>query len=514
MRKQVLLIFFFFSYSIFSFSQGFEIIYDAQNGTLKYFLDNVEMASPTVKRGQKITLKVENYNNYLYDIDIKETHDVIKVGDGENMLAGLQSLGGNQMGDILQGQMIPSLGESDADGVVDYMDKELDYNESEQQRLIRILKKQAVDKIAVIDIKKDQFSQRNLAIGEYKKTYAFNTIALEEVNKLKYDPNISTHKIKTISTGILVRALNIENFSEVSLDRVINQNKQDTELKEILASHTDDQANYTKDVATLKQIQQELVQLDPNSIESLAFYLDMEKTISESPKVLKETENTATALDSLIEIFENRSLQDVMSMWYEYEEIKSHTFSKTYVTNAESDIMTFDITLKLKDSAPENTVATEVIEMTPIKLSVYGGMKINASVGINFAQFFNKPKSYFIKDSFIVGQNGDSFIPIITSFVHFYQQNKKAVSFGGSLGIGIPIGGEGLESTTFLVGPSLFFGQSERFVLNAGIMGSKINRLSGGYEEGDFYDGNNDFIPMKSFYELGYFVGLSFNLRN
>jgi hypothetical protein len=82
------------------------------------------------------------------------------------------------------------------------------------------------------------------------------------------------------------------------------------------------------------------------------------------------------------------------------------------------------------------------------------------------------------------------------------------------LGIGIPMGGEiGFESVNFFIGPSLFFGQSERFVFNFGVMGGKVDRLSNGYVEGDRFDGGSEFIPKRRSYELGVYAGLSFNLR-
>jgi len=155
-----------------------------------------------------------------------------------------------------------------------------------------------------------------------------------------------------------------------------------------------------------------------------------------------------------------------------------------------------------------------MIQLAPIKIPVYGGIKINASVGVNFGQYFNKPQTYFLKDSTIVGEDGDSFLPFITSFVHFYPQGRKSVSVGGSLGIGIPLSGaeSGFQSTTFFLGPSLFFGTGERLVVNFGLMGGKVNRLSRGYEVGDDFVGDESFIPLQSLYELGLFAGFSFNI--
>ncbi len=44
-------------------------------------------------------------------------------------------------------------------------------------------------------------------------------------------------------------------------------------------------------------------------------------------------------------------------------------------------------------------------------------------------------------------------------------------------------------------------------------MGGKVQQLAAGYIEGDHFDGDSNFIPVHSPYELGFFVGLSFNLK-
>ena len=138
---------------------------------------------------------------------------------------------------------------------------------------------------------------------------------------------------------------------------------------------------------------------------------------------------------------------------------------------------------------------------------------MNTSVGLNFAQFLDPVKSYFIKDGSIVSQEGDKFIPFVTSFIHFYYQGRKSISFGGSVGVGIPIGGSsGLESASFFAGPSVFIGNASRIILNLGLMGGKVERLGGGLEVGDSISNGQGFIPVQSNYDIGLYVGLSFNL--
>lgn len=495
----------------FSFSQSLHIVYDAQSGNLSYFEDGIEINSPMVKKGQKITLKVVNYNNYLYQLNIKEVHEEKRLSSNTDLLVGLKGIGFNQFADI-----IPNIYQDmDSDGVVDFFDEDLpsiDF-ESKEEQLIYELQTKASAKLEAINSIKFAFEEMDATIEEYQSEEKFKAIALQEVNKLKYNPSIATKKIKNTSESILKQVLNITYEDNPSLPEVIENNKQGKKLKELLKNQERIQNNYSSEVNTLKLLQSELVSRAQNRVDLLELFFDMEERILEAPKVEAKSQITTTAINNLITKEENRDLSKLMDIWYEYEAISSNDFSTTYISTGESDQVVFDVAFELKESVPEGSTAQKLIQLAPIKVPVYGGLKINASVGINFGQYFNRPKSYFVRDSVILGQVGDSFIPMITSFVHVYPQGRGLVALGGSLGIGIPISGEGLESTSFFIGPSLFFGQSERFVLNTGLMGGKVKRLAVGYKEGDFYSGGDNFIPTEGLYELGFFIGLSFNIR-
>ena len=82
------------------------------------------------------------------------------------------------------------------------------------------------------------------------------------------------------------------------------------------------------------------------------------------------------------------------------------------------------------------------------------------------------------------------------------------------MGIGIPLGGSaGFESASFFLGPSLYIGHSNRLILNAGVMGGKVERLGAGYRIGDELLSSQAIIPLQSKYDFGVYFGLSFNLN-
>jgi hypothetical protein len=139
-------------------------------------------------------------------------------------------------------------------------------------------------------------------------------------------------------------------------------------------------------------------------------------------------------------------------------------------------------------------------------------MKINVSIGISFSGYFKQPQSYYLQDTIIRSENADAFLPIITSFFHFYPQSAGNVSIGGNFGIGIPLtNSENGQSLSFFLGPSFIIGKGQRIVLSTGVMGGKVQQLAQGLEVGDKLLPFSP-VPTKSAYELGYFLGVSFNI--
>jgi hypothetical protein len=518
--KKTCLLFLILIIPFFAFSQSLEIIYDASNGTMTYFQNGLEVGSPIAKKGQKIIVKVQNYNNYLYELDVKEVQEERKISSGTDFLNGMQGLGLNQFAELMS--PTPNL-EGNAVVGNSVRVKDLEFFEDKEAQIISFLKLQATDKLENIQWHKDAFVQTEGKIEEHQKYTNFRNIALNEVNKLKYHPGISTKKIKKTSLSLLETVLNISNNNDVTLAEVVDKNDQEKHLKSLLRKQEKEEEAYINDVAELQQIKSSLsdrmsnevamTKVFSNEVALMQLFFNMEEKITEMPTVLEKSMAIKTTLNDLIVIEKNKSISDLLNLWYEYESINSNDFSTTYLSRAEGDQVVLNLAFQLKETVPDSVAAPRTIQLAPVRIPVYGKLKINASVGFSFGQYFNQPKSYFVRDSIILSQDGDSFIPLMTSFVHFYRQSKGMVSVGGSLGVGIPLNGAGLEATSFFLGPSIFFGESERFVLNMGLLGGKVNRLAVGYKEGDLYRGDENFIPIQGLYELGFFLGLSFNLR-
>ena len=155
----------------------------------------------------------------------------------------------------------------------------------------------------------------------------------------------------------------------------------------------------------------------------------------------------------------------------------------------------------------------ELLKERNLRMEVRGGLKVKASAGVTFGQFFEPAQSYSVNNVAIVGDGDGAFTPSVTSFLHFHGYRGQKATVGGTFGAGIPLlgGGDG-QSVEFYVGPSMMFGTNQRLVLSVGLKGGRVQRLSKGLSEGDAFDANLGDIPTKGKYEMGLFVGASFNL--
>jgi len=491
-----------------SYSQDLKIVYNAENGSMQYFQNGEKINKPIIKKGGLIVFKIENYNNYLYDVDFQESHETFRVAQGSGLLGGVEGL---SVENLLQ----PFIGVPNE--IVDansgfYAPPEsavVEENLSERQKRINELELEASQKLNAVQYLEEALVARELEVVKIEEQRELKSIALEEVDKIKYHPKIPPSKIKTYSKAFFEKVLDVSNINSVSLSSIMEKKSDKEELNELLSNAVSSHNNYDKNIDELKYIASELESL--NAMSSSPFKIQ-QKVLS-APGISGKMTALELNVQNLLAATTDDNLQHLMNIWYEYEAISSNEFSTSFRAQGAGDLVNLDVKMLLKDSL-SYTGAQSMIQLAPIKIPVYGGIKINASVGVNFGQYFNKPQTYFLKDSTIVGEDGDSFLPFITSFVHFYPQGRKSVSLGGSLGIGIPLSGEesGFQSTTFFLGPSLFFGTGERLIVNFGLMGGKVNSLSRGYEVGDHFVGDESFIPVQSLYELGFFAGLSFNI--
>lgn len=511
----LLLIFLGVALPFLTFSQDLKIVYNAETGSMRYFKNEKEINKPIIKKGGLIVLKIENYNNYLYDIDFEKTVEKVNIPQGSGALGGVESFG---LANLLPpGFAPPTTLSSNSVDQGDFFDNTPEpdfgpgngFGTSDQQRKVSALKKRAAAKITILEDIEAEFAQQKIAVEKIEDQRALKGVALEEVEKIKLHPKIPPSKIKTYSKSFFEKVFDVSDISQLSLSEVLDRKSDAKRLDRIFTEVQKEKQQYEGNIDDLTDIARQLESLNGMTGSASA----IQNKILNAPGIAGNMTALGLNIETLKSEATDDNIQDLMSIWYEYEAISSNEFSTAFRATGAGDLTNLAVKLILKDSM-RKTGAPALISLAPISVPVYGGIKINASIGANFGQYFERPQTYFLRDSTLVGQDGDSFLPFITSFVHFYPQGRKSVSVGGSLGVGIPLSGSaGLQSATFFLGPSFFFGNGERLVVNLGLMGGKVNRLSEGYKVGDRFVGDEDFIPIQSLYELGFFAGLSFNIR-
>jgi hypothetical protein len=334
--------------------------------------------------------------------------------------------------------------------------------------------------------------------------------AAVEIAHLRYNPHLEPAQIKQLSTEYMRRIFLQDDPSKLDLPQVLKIADAQNEAPKFIQDYRKKVNKYGFEATACREKVKEFKSYKfPNSNLDLVT-AKAEEFVAAIEAKLDSYHQKADLLEEKIGSMETLDPQALMALRTTYLEIASNKFAKSYPHEAKGEKMHFKIILSPLDSLEKYGIREKI---TPVDVKVYGGLRVKASVGLNFGQFFSRPEQYFVRDATIQSSDKDAFSPILTSFVHFFAPRGKAVSVAGSFGVGFPIGGgESLQAVSFFLGPSLVFGKDQKIVLNAGLMGGKVDRLSQGYKVGDEYFSDSNEAPTSSVYELGYYLGVSFNL--
>lgn len=196
------------------------------------------------------------------------------------------------------------------------------------------------------------------------------------------------------------------------------------------------------------------------------------------------------------------------AIYNSYDDIANASFRYSFKTDCSNE--TAGIKLAVYPKSADDGKDT-VYRYFEVNKPTYG-LRLRNSIGVAFSFFKDANRSYFVKlDSTVGSSQGDRFNPMIASFLHLNFTRSETIKPGVLLGIGIPLTNE--RNINFLAGGSLILGKNENFYFSAGVAGAKVNKLDRGLKPGDRVPNRDYSLPYKSFYDLGFFVSLSFNLN-
>ncbi len=504
-------------------AQDLHIHYNVFRDSVSYVQNGKTTDKPSVRKGSTVLLHVENYNNYLYDVSVEVEKEEIPVASSNpsNLLSQIGGSSSMPLSFLFKGseqmmgafKFFPSLSGNDLkEGSGFSTTKE----ESVRQAKVARLKKleadfgTAKDQVLKLDGElktlQDQVQQK-LAV---QRLQAF---AVEEVNSIRYNSRLEPVQIKRMSGEYMERIFAEKDPNKIDLDQLLKIADAQTELPKTIQEYRKKTDRYASNTVSCDLLMTEFREFDfpesnLNEFRSAADAF----VVAAKNKTLSHQENAAMLEEKIPDIvtLDPKTLSELRTT---YIELNTNSFSKTYRHTATGEKLSMKLKLEPIDSLQRRGMKT--LDLAPVSVNVFGGMRVSASVGLNFGQFFSRPQAFFVRDSTLQSGNKDAFVPVITSFVHFYTPSPRAMSLAGSFGVGFPLGGggENLQSISFFLGPSLIFGKGERIVLNAGIMGGKVERLAQGYQVGDIYISDANLAPTTSVYALGYYVGVSFNLK-
>ncbi|HMO40386.1 MAG TPA: hypothetical protein PKC76_01815 [Saprospiraceae bacterium] len=504
-------------------AQDLHVYYDMQTQTPRYVIDSQRVDRPYVRRGSNVILHIENYNNYVYDVVIEVENREIRLpssASGGSIAQMFPTLGQNSMNFLALGSggqrgigdsKFNLAGTEDGRGEPRPYDASLGIGRQEYDQLNRWVEEfgTSLKRVQEID---ETITQKRREVQSLTEVHQINAFVLQEIENIKRDPSLPPDKIKKMTREYMRKVLSVENDADVNLEYLLekgNVRRQlSTKFDEVRAEHN----KYRREIAKMNNLRESMSNtFTGKPVVNTLFVMPVVQTYDQVEAQDSDYTTFEDSLGGLIAAMPDTDALQLARLWREYEALLSNPFDKSYRAPAKGDNMTFNIRFTPGTATGDQPVPA--LQMAPIEVPVIGGFKVNASIGVAFGQFFNRPLDYFTRDNVIFGETKDSFYPVISSFFHFYSQSRKNATLGGSFGIGLPItGGNAGQSASFFLGPSLIIGNSDRVVLSTGLMGSRVERLGQGLREGDTFISSVNAVPTRLVYETGFFVGLSFNV--
>jgi len=191
-----------------------------------------------------------------------------------------------------------------------------------------------------------------------------------------------------------------------------------------------------------------------------------------------------------------------------YAMLEKAEFEKVYHYNLAHD----KTKVELKFTTAENSKDSKELRERELKLMSKGGWKIDTGVTLPLTNFGSSSRDFYIDGNGIIqADKNNNFTPNIGMMINFYPYLSEHFNIGGSFGVAIPFSDD-FKGINFLLGPSVHIGGSNRFSVSGGIAFGPVKELSRGLKTGSQTELQSLDDYLKTVYDIGWFIGLSFNL--
>ncbi len=516
--KKVIFLFLLFVFLTKSLAaQDLHIYYDLRNDTvLSYVFNGKKITKPKAKMNGAIVLHLKNFNNYLYDVDVAVNSEELEVPASTGF--SLLNSSTNEISELFKQSgafSMPVLDISTIAGGSDEIKGEervLGYGTKSDEEVL-------VSKFNVLVSELKEIEKNmQLSITKINKIIdagKIRVIALNEVRKLKLRPDLPPKVIRKLSLEFLEKALNVSSPEEVNLNNLLHNYNTVNELKANVELLKRQKNKYIKKAEKLEVFPEQVRAGGMSADVERNFLAEIIKVQDIAAEVDVKMKNYLTYIEKVSpEVIQSEQIDHLIKLRTAYEVVANNDFSKTIRIPAKSDLSELTVSLIPKDTSIAG-LPKETQKLEPIKVNIGGGIKINISGGLSFGSFKENPSDYYVRDSIIFAGKSDKFIPFLSSFFHFYGQSPGVTSIALSFGVGVPLGtNQKIGAPVFFFGPSLLLGRTNRMVITGGIMSAKVRSLGQGYKIGDdFIITEDNVLPSAFNYQLGGFLGISYNIK-
>ncbi|MEZ5007413.1 MAG: hypothetical protein R2728_09325 [Chitinophagales bacterium] len=489
-------------------SQELIIEYDYIGKTSRYLKidkrgDTVTVKSPVVKSGTDVMVKVINYNENALFTEAEVTNETLIESSNPFGLLNMLSPIFNVASKGVLTNMFDERG-------VDISEIEFGFSSdvANDPQL-----KTVQDKFMTLNRKVYDLAQLEQTIQDLE--FGLNQLYILSRNTKLYPADMKEQARQIVSTTL-------KNGDQPELSSFYR--KRESILKES-----------REQIASVKLVSKDILKYE-NLTQQDNFGFASSENLQVYEQLTTETESLVDAIEDFETTFSKEEIEQMLQLMQQlYFSISNSSF--TYSTNALAEGDRTNINLVFytippvgtidnseEDAGEEDDIESDFGYALPsqnyspnplrtksFKVNVSGGLKISPSIGVAFPTYFGASKDYYARgDSTIVETNGSNFTPNIAAFVNFYPYTGRAVNFGGSFGVGIPISG-GTISPSFLLGGSLVLGTKYRIAVTGGMATGPVTRLENGYEVGQNLALFQE-LKTKVKYAVGFYSGISFTI--
>ncbi|MCB0534033.1 MAG: hypothetical protein H6574_11685 [Lewinellaceae bacterium] len=499
-------------------AQDLHVYYNLFTDSLSYKKDGEAVKRPKIRKGDFIILHFTEYNPYLYeaDVDIDQRNTDDWDGGASTGTLGLAPGMGSRMA-------IASGADESAPNLFSFMDMPLfnlggtslqlrDFfsgSNSRGETAVQLEKANA--KLVALAKIQSEMVEIYSELQTMEKAERAAQLAAEHLDQLLHNPRIRPSLIRRIAQEYQSMIFPNQSDEALALNEAFKWQERPVVKRRLMNQLEAKQREFDTQIIQLSPITQQLSNLDAGSTELEDFTADLRDVTGNAGNLREQLEaylayqNDKSTRDLTVE--------EMMALQLKFRELSDQSFSYDVAISMEkNNVITtarFSPHDSVSTSAKDQAIATKV---KTVKLSAQGGLRISTGFGVGFSRLFEPDQEFSTRDNAIVADESGIVQPALSTYIHFYPGNRSGVGFAGTFGIGIPLSTANLTSLNFFLGPSLLFGRGQRIVLSGGLTAGPSTRLGKGFNVGDYFDPNAGDIPTRTSYDLGYFLGISFNI--